>query len=122
MVIIRFFKNLYWYARYGTWYTKGFSTEARFIDHSTRHGALLGCHTDRQYLKRADSFCGGIRSATTLECIRMREGDKLRYNTMTEEFGVLSSDNVIKTYYILTTAIVKHGSGLAYFQSECAKI
>jgi hypothetical protein len=107
-----------------TIYTNGFNREESLIDHFTRHGGMLGVSTKEEYLERADEFCGRPRDPSEThihECIRPREGDRIRYNELTEEWGVLCSYNVVRTYYILTTAIQKHGSGLAYFQSECAK-
>lgn len=70
----------------------------------------------------ADEFLGKqIQSGSVhlFECTRAREGDKIRYDDQTKEFGVLRSDNVIRTYYILTTK--RHGIGLNYFRSECGK-
>lgn len=104
-------------------YTNGFSNDKALIDHFTRHGPLLGINTEKEYEERADIFCGApLDPAQTHihECTR-RGGDKIRYNQLTEEWGVLSSGNVIRTYYILSTALVKYGSGLTYYRLECAK-
>lgn len=103
-------------------YTTGFANMSRFIDHFTRHAPLLGLATPADYQAEADEFLGNpVLLAGVLECVRAHSGDKIRYNPNTEEWGVLSATNVIKTYYILTTAITIHGSGMNYFISECAK-
>lgn len=107
-----------------TVYTNGFNRQESLSDHFTRHGSLLGVSTEEEYLGRADAFCGRpLDPAEThiYECIRPRDGDRIRYNDRTEEWGVLCKYNVIRTYYVLTTAIAKHGSGIAYFRLECSK-
>ena len=102
-------------------YTTGFANMSRFIDHFTRHAPLLGLATPAEYEAEADEFLGNpVLPAGVLQCFRSN-GDKIRYNPNTEEWGVLSSANVIKTYYILTSALAKHGNGTNYFNSECAK-
>ncbi len=104
-------------------YTSGFANMPLLVDHFTRHASLLGIYTATYYEQMADDFMGNPNPPPeVVECIRAREGDKIRYNPHTEEWGVLSSANVIRTYYILTTAIIIHGSGMNYFHSECAKI
>jgi len=104
-------------------FTNGFKDGAALQDHFTRHGALLGVATEDEYLERADAYCGAPVDPNNQhmhECTR-RGGDRIRYNDLTEEWGVLSQDNVIRTYYILTAALAKYGSGLVYFNLECAK-
>ena len=101
--------------------SQGFATDALLSDHFTKHSAVLGVTTEQEYLERADAFCAGDKSNEVAECTRQRDGDRIRYNRTTEEYGVLRSDNIIRTYYKLTVAIAKYGSGYAYFIAECAK-
>lgn len=101
--------------------SQGFASSSQLTDHFTRHGSVLGISTEVEYLERADAFCAGTKTNEIAECIRAREGDRIRYNGRTEEYGVLRADNVIRTYYKLTDAITICGSGYAYFIGECAK-
>ena len=104
-------------------YTSGFANTSRLADHFTRHAPLLGVSTISVYEQEADNFMGNPNPPPeVVECIRPREGDKIRYNPHTDEWGVLSAANVLRTYYILTDAIIIHGNGMNYFLSECAKI
>lgn len=105
-------------------YTNGFNSPESLTDHFDRHGALLGAKTELEYLHLADEFFGipvPSGSVHLFECTRAKDGDKIRYDDQTKRFGVLSKDNVIRTFYVLTTAIRIYGSGLNYFRSECLK-
>jgi hypothetical protein len=93
----------------------------------------LGVGTEVEYEQKASAFLlapaatRGIR-----ECIR-KHGDLVRYDPSTDEFGVLSSLGVIRTYYIAvpchtlappTPMLDCHKGGLSnwdYFLSECKK-
>jgi filamentous hemagglutinin len=89
-------------------------------EHFVRHPEF-GVATEAEYLELADAFLGGpLNPALTRQCIR-RNGDRLRYNEFTEEFGILRIDGVIKTYYRPDPAVHGQGGNLAYFFSECRK-
>lgn len=102
-------------------FTQGFASPAHLTDHFTKHGALLGATTEMEYLDLADQFFGKNSADPHLHDCTRSNGDKVRYNDATEEWGVIRSDGVIRTYYILTDALRRYGSGWAYFQAECAK-
>ena len=74
-----------------------------------------------QYLKLADEFCGGPKSpGSVLECVR-KSGDLVRYSTQTEEFGVVSSQGFIRTYFKPVSAAHGFASNLDYFNYNCER-
>ncbi|MGH9892377.1 MAG: hypothetical protein ACREA0_10410 [bacterium] len=101
-------------------FTKGFETPEDLTDHFIRHPEF-GVATELEYLELADTFLGGpLDPVTTRQCMRSN-GDLLRYNEATEEFGVLRRDGIIKTYFRPDPAEHSQGSNLTYFFSECRK-
>ena len=110
--------------------TRGFDTAADLTEHFEKHvtrGNEFAVATEADYLALADKFLGEpLNRATTYECRRVRRdgslGDKIRYNRITQEYGVLSADNVIRTYFIPDPAIHGHTTNFAYFRSECRKV
>jgi pyocin large subunit-like protein len=67
-------------------------------DHFARHGAGVGAASAVEYEEKADSFLGGPLDAHSLVG-QDTQGDMVRYNSATREFGVMSRDGVIRTYY-----------------------
>jgi len=67
-------------------------------DHFQWHGADFAVGSKEEYENLADTFLGGPKAPTAEECNRLG-GDVVRYDPMTEEFGVLGTDGVIRTYY-----------------------
>ena len=83
----------------------------KLADHFARHGSDFGAKTQVEYEKMASSFLTKKRSEEILEKVRPNSGDILRYNPNTNEFGVLSKEGVIRTYY-------KSKRGLEYFNEQ----
>lgn len=100
-------------------YTGGFNP-AKLADHFKLHGADFGAATPAAYEAMADGFLGGPKSTTTLECIRP-QGDILRYNPATEEFGVLAPNGEIRTYFKPKPR--EHGfpTNREYFNAQCQR-
>ena len=99
-------------------FTSGFDP-LQLGDHFTKHRSDFGVSTEEEYQTLADTFLGGPRNADTEECIRARNGDILRYNRVTHEFGILTARGYIRTYYKLNPRVHKMASNLAYFLMEC---
>lgn len=101
--------------------TRGF-TPRDLPDHFTRHGKALGARDEREYEEMADRFLGGPGSSTTYDCIRSRNGDLVRYDSATDEFGVLSKYGVIRTYYKPNPwNRTKYPTNLDYWRAQCLK-
>ena len=103
-------------------FTLGFETYVDLIDHYGRHGQELGALDPVDYERMADEFMGQPPAdpALVLQC-RRRNGDLVRYNQVTEEFGVLRRDLVIKSYYRADPQVHKCENNLVYFRQECRK-
>ena len=98
--------------------------------HHAKHGAQFPGLTATEYEELADKFLGNPLTPAMVEC-RRRKGDVLRYDTKTEEFGVLSVTGIIRTYFkpvpceTLPAALRRncheHPTNLDYFHEECRK-
>ena len=109
-------------------FTHGFKTQWQLEDHFYDHCgdfSVCGDNTSEdmeKYEALADTFLGGPRGPTTRECIRRRDHARARYNLATEEWGVLSSDGYILTYYKPDPWRHGYPNNLAYFQIDCRKV
>ena len=107
-------------------HTAGFRDAIELAEHYNLHGADFAAATVTEYFEQADEFLGGPRQANTLECRRLCRdgslGDICRFDTVTQAFGVLSANKVIRTYYVPNPLIHLQATNLAYFQRECRKV
>lgn len=100
--------------------TKGFDP-ALLGDHFARHGVDFGARTEEEYEAMADKFLGGPLSIGTRQCVTSTNGDLIRYNFLTEEFGVLSKDGVIRTYMKPKPSAHRRRTNNVYFEERCKK-
>jgi len=71
-----------------------------------------------EYLTAADAFVGGPLPLGCLECLRV-DGDRVRYNPATDEFGVLDTNlNIIRTYWVLQGT---KSDNMLYYQAQCPR-
>jgi filamentous hemagglutinin len=111
-------------------YTLGFIDADELAEHFDAHITIQGefaFATEAEYLTEADRFLGEpLDRATTHECIRKCRdgtgGDRLRYNKITQEFGCLSRDNHIRTYFKPDPTIHRKGSNYLYFRWSCSLV
>lgn len=81
-------------------YTKGFLSEGQKNSHFQKHASEFGVATVDEYLNSADTFLGGVKPAHVLECRRKKGGDVVRFDPITEDFGILGGiSGSILTYY-----------------------
>jgi len=85
--------------------------DSRLTDHFIRHGSDFGAQTAAEYEKIASNFLTKAKPEGVLEKVRPNTGDILRYNPTTNEFGILSNNGVIRTYF-------KPKRGLEYFNAQ----
>lgn len=100
-------------------FTSGFDP-AELPDHFTKHGAEFGAATAQIYEQMADIFFGGPTPATTHECVRSR-GDVVRYDTGTDEFGVVDRNGIIRTYFKPDPRRHHKPTNYDYFLAECQR-
>jgi filamentous hemagglutinin len=73
-----------------------------------------------EYQDRADEFLGAPKPAAVLECFRSN-GDTVRLNPATDEFGILSRSGFIRTYFKPDPAVHGRPTNIDYFKWECKK-
>jgi len=78
--------------------TKGFRGGRQLIEHYGKHAIELAIATVMQYEQRADAFLGSTKKPHVLECKRTG-GDTVRFDPLTDEYGVLASNGIIRTYF-----------------------
>lgn len=101
-------------------FTKGFASTIELEVHFSDHGHEFGATSADEYGSMADGFLGGPIGPNTLESVR-KNGDRLRYDPTTDEFGVLRRDMVIKTYFVPDPTIHGWADNFTYFRQECLK-
>jgi len=73
-----------------------------------------------EYERLAVAFLNTAMDAAIMECDR-RNGDRVRYNLLTDEFAIVRWDGIVKTYYVAKITIHGRSSNLDYFYQECRK-
>ena len=76
---------------------------------------------ETEYEQRAAEFLNAPLSPTMVESVRPSDGDTIRYDRVTENFAVMRTDGVIRTFFRPNKSWHGLSSNLAYFQQECAK-
>lgn len=116
--------------------TRGFLNTRQLNRHFSEHGADLGASNANDYEQSADGFLGSTLPSGVHECKR-KQGDTIRYDPQTQEYGVLDSKGIIRTYFkpvpcsslrASVRAAVRqagrchgHANNFLYFQSECKR-
>lgn len=99
-------------------FTAGFATPSKLTEHFLKHGADLALATEQDYLAQADTFLGGPLAPGVTEGVRASDGDTVRFNAATQEYGVLRPDRTIRTYYRCTGGPPRNA---AWFAKKLAK-
>jgi filamentous hemagglutinin len=94
-----------------------FATYKRFHEHFQKHGSNCGAASAAAYGAMAKTFLTRPFVVGTLEKTRTN-GDVIRYNPNTEEFGVISAAGVVRTYFIPDPAAHGYPTNLAYFYAQ----
>jgi RHS repeat-associated protein len=76
-----------------------FASEDLLREHQGRHGPELGCRTPASYERQAGDFLLGPRGPNVLERVRA-DGTIVRFDQVTNEFGVISANGTVRSYYI----------------------
>ena len=96
--------------------TKGFDP-ALLPDHFKKHGKNFRAADAEEYERLADDFLGRPIGKTERECVKAN-GDKIRYNDYTNDFGVIRSDGVIRTFY-KPKLMGQYRTFIDYFEAKC---
>jgi hypothetical protein len=79
--------------------TNGFASARKRQLHFLVHGGEFGATTEIEYEEIADRFLGGPGTAMWHYPSPRPQGDLVRYDQVTNIFGVLASDGTIHTYF-----------------------
>lgn len=105
-------------------HTIGFRNAAAKHNHYQKHIIEKGefvCADADEYEERADTFLGKPAGGTIREYVRKNAdqfGDVIKWDTATNEYGVVDSSGTILTYFIVDYA---YGTNEQYFELEIAK-
>jgi len=97
--------------------TGSFADDAKLQDHWQRHGGDFGATDAAEYEQQANTFLNGPAGPNVLEKVRAN-GDVVRYDPTTEEFGIARADGGIRTYYEPDPAIHGYPTNLDYFNAQ----
>ncbi len=114
--------------------TNGFLDDVLLAEHFDTHVTQqqeFDVDTQEEYLELADKFLGAPLDPTTTHERRRRHkaggfGDTVRYNFVTEEFGIITRDGYIRTFFIPEPCGPprghSEGTNLDYFLKACRKV
>jgi Phage portal protein len=94
-----------------------FASGGLLTRHFLDHGNDFGAETESEYENQAGSFLTDQDNSDILEFMR-RIGDTVRFNPLTDEFGVISSDGKILTYYRPDPQIHGRPTNLDYYYDQ----
>ncbi len=94
-----------------------FANDRLLNKHFLKHGTDFGAEAASGYQEQAASFLTDQNNPDILEFTRTR-GDVVRFNPLTDEFGVFSSDGRIRTYYRPDPTDHGFPTNLDYFYSQ----
>lgn len=86
--------------------------------HFARHGQEFQASTADEYERLADAFMIGPLRQGALECLNT-EGNIVRFDPRTEEFGVLTGAGHIATFMIVRPLPSSRQTSMDYFRSKC---
>ena len=102
-------------------FTKGFSDALLRQRHFDKHRLHFQVLTALEYEALADQFLGGPLPQSAFECERAN-GDVVRYDPTTNEFGILCQHNCIVTYYKPTGLDRRrYPTNYHYWRRQCLK-
>src|SRR4051812_11627709 len=81
-------------------YVSGFYNHALLVQHCSKHGFQFGTNNPQHYERLAIGFFQVelADAPNILECCN-EDGDVVRFNPITEEFGVMEVSGIIRTYF-----------------------
>ncbi len=94
-----------------------FSSAQTLAGHFADHGTDFGASSPAAYERQTSRFLGGRPGPGVLEKTRT-SGDVVRFDPFTNQFGILSARNIIRTYYRPDPLIRGYVSNLEYFNAQ----
>jgi len=98
-----------------------FADTVSCADHYKKHKADFPTVTSAaEYERLAVAFLNAEPDAAIMDHER-RNGDRVRYHLLTDEFAIVRWDGMVKTYFIAKVRVHGRSSNLDYFYQECMK-
>jgi hypothetical protein len=97
---------------------KGFGSPALLTQHFLDHGPEFGFTSEADYEKAARAFAHTQGSDGVLSKVRAANGDTIIYNPSTNEFAVVTSSGIIRTYFKPDPAIHGYQTNLDYYNAQ----
>jgi uncharacterized protein RhaS with RHS repeats len=94
-----------------------FGGEAQLKDHFDRHGGDFGAKDAGDYQSKAAGFLTGAPKDGVQQATR-KNGDVVRFDPKTNDFGVIKKDGTIKTYYKPDPQVHHHATNQEYFNAQ----
>lgn len=88
--------------------------------HCVRRGEFPGL-SELQYEAHADAFLTARRRLTTIQC-RRPQGDIVRFDLVSKEFGVFNRKGFVTTYFVAKPMYHGYHLNTCYFCHECRKV
>ncbi len=87
--------------------------------HFLKHAHEFGFSTEEEYLSSAGKFAARAESKSADILVRIRaNGDKVLFDLNTDEFAVIRSDGIFRTYMKPDPAIHGFKTNLDYFEAQ----
>ena len=100
---------------------RAFADSGSRADHFQRHGSEFGASSEDEYERMAREYLNTEASISVLDCIRLGNGDIIKYDIASQAFAVMRKDGIIRTFFKPDPAWHGFPSHLEYFQVECDK-
>jgi predicted phage tail protein len=94
-----------------------FADQSKLNEHFAKHSSDFGSKNALDYQTKASKFLTQSKSTEVLEKVRAN-GDIVRFNPTTNEFGIISKNGNIRTYYKPNPSIHGESSNLEYFNAQ----
>ncbi|MBD2515560.1 hypothetical protein H6G93_11150 [Nostoc sp. FACHB-973] len=98
---------------------KGFIDSQLLNTHFAKHGAQFGAKTAQDYEQLAINFMKQQKSS--IQEYTRKNGDVVRFNKDTDEFGIMTKDGVLRTYFKPDPSEHKLDTNLDYYLNDKKK-
>lgn len=94
-----------------------FADPTKLLDHYARHGGDFRAKNADEYERLAEAFLEGPADPAIIEKNR-QNGDKVRYNILSQEFAIARPDGTIRTYFKPDPAVHGFPTNVDYFNAQ----
>jgi RHS repeat-associated protein len=96
----------------------GFASQKLLDRHFRDHGADFDAPNAQEYEMLAKGFLTGKAGPGVLEGTRSVSGEVVRFDPVTNAFGVIKADGTVKTYFVPSPSVHRYANNLDYFNAN----